>query len=64
MDLQRRTDQQWFLGLVGSYGGSTYMLTGVDSDLNLGITGTSTTQGAAVVQETGTGATSQQWNLS
>ncbi|MFF0079198.1 RICIN domain-containing protein [Streptomyces canus] len=56
-------NQQWFLDLVGSYTGSTYMLAGVGSDLDVGVAG-STTQGAAVDQETGTGATSQQWSLS
>ncbi|MGW2635740.1 RICIN domain-containing protein [Streptomyces sp. NPDC001348] len=57
-------NQQWFLDLVGSYTGSTYMLAGVGSDLDIGAAGGSTTQNAAVDQETGTGATSQQWNVS
>ncbi|MER5430248.1 RICIN domain-containing protein [Streptomyces sp. NPDC002588] len=57
------TNQQWFLDLVGSYTGSTYLLAGVGSDLDIGVAGSST-QGAAVDQETGTGATSQQWSLS
>ncbi|MET7698341.1 RICIN domain-containing protein [Streptomyces sp. NPDC005485] len=57
------TNQQWFLDLVGSYTGSTYMLTGVGSDLHIGVAG-STTQGAAVDQETGTGASNQQWSIS
>jgi hypothetical protein len=57
-------NQQWFLDLVGSYTGSTYMLAGVGSDLNIGVAGGTTTQGAAVDQEAGTGATSQQWSLS
>ncbi|MER6125475.1 RICIN domain-containing protein [Streptomyces sp. NPDC001795] len=56
-------NQQWFLDLVGSYTGSTYLLAGVGSDLDIGVAG-STTQGAAVDQETGTGATDQQWGLS
>jgi hypothetical protein len=57
-------NQQWFLDLVGSYTGSTYLLAGVGSDLDIGAAGASTTQGAAVDQESGTGATSQQWGLS
>jgi hypothetical protein len=57
------TNQQWFLDLVGSYTGSTYLLSGVGSGLHIGVAG-STAQGAAVDQETGTGATNQQWSLS
>jgi hypothetical protein len=58
------TNQHWIVDLVGSYSGSTYLLAGVGSDLDIGVMGASTTQGTAVDQETGTAATSQQWSLS
>jgi hypothetical protein len=56
-------NQQWALDLVGSFTGSKYMLVGVQSDLNIGVAG-STTAGTKVDQETGTGANGQQWNFS
>jgi hypothetical protein len=57
------SNQQFAADLVGSLTGSKYMLVGVQSDLNIGVAG-STTAGAKVDQETGTGASGQEWNLS
>ncbi|WP_430379631.1 RICIN domain-containing protein [Streptomyces sp. B1-3] len=39
------------------------MLVNINSGLNIGVDSSSTTAGAAAVQPTGAGATSQQWNL-
>ncbi|MFI1035463.1 RICIN domain-containing protein [Streptomyces sp. NPDC020951] len=60
------TNQQWALDLTGSYSGSNYMLVGVGSGLNIGVASGSTTQGAAVDQETGAAASasSQTWTMS
>ncbi|AOR30514.1 glycoside hydrolase [Streptomyces fodineus] len=60
------TNQQWALDLVGSYSGSTYMLVGVGSGVNIGVADGSTAEKAAVDQETGAAASagSQTWSLS
>ncbi|MFC8679050.1 RICIN domain-containing protein [Streptomyces griseorubiginosus] len=56
-------NQQFAADLVRSLTGSKSMLVNINSGLNIGVDSSSTTAGAAAVQPTGAGATSQQWNL-
>ncbi|MFJ9908003.1 RICIN domain-containing protein [Streptomyces sp. NPDC101152] len=57
-------NQQFAADLVGSLTGTKFMLVNMGSGLHIGVDSSSTTAGAAVVQLTGTGATSQQWTMS
>jgi hypothetical protein len=53
------TDQQWQVVAVGS----NYKLVDRNSGLALSVSGASTSDGAQIVQQTYTGASSQLWTL-
>ncbi|WP_308344334.1 RICIN domain-containing protein [Streptomyces sp. ISL-94] len=60
MDIQRRTNQQWYLRPTGD---GYFTLISHDSGLAADVYGWDTSDGAKVVQYTSGGGANQQWQL-